>query len=396
MVAKLTKEYVSDYLAQHGCKLLGDYKNSKSKMKCQCRCGEIFVKTFGNFQKSPICQKCAIATVKNRKQYTAQKRYVYDEVSQYFKEHGCELLDNCYSNTITPLRYRCSCGKIATITFANFRRGSRCAECRLNTLKLSYDYVKQYFADHGCELLETEYVNARKKLRYRCSCGNVSSIVFYSFKVGNRCKKCGDKRANEKQRGILRGKNKNLTAAEYFASFGCELLSEYKKSGIPVLFKCKCGKLAKKSLNSFQSSPQCPDCGLLNRSGENHYEWKQDREQYKLDYEFRQKCYKVLKYTLKQTKRTKNKRTKELLGYSFLRLKKRVTSHPNWPLVKDESWHLDHVFPVKAFLDFGIRNIKIINCLENLRPLSGSENSSKGDDYNREDFEAWLRYKRCI
>lgn len=31
-----------------------------------------------------------------------------------------------------------------------------------------------------------------------------------------------------------------------------------------------------------------------------------------------------------------------------------------------KKWHIDHVFPVKAFFDYKITNIKLINSLEKL------------------------------
>ena len=36
-------------------------------------------------------------------------------------------------------------------------------------------------------------------------------------------------------------------------------------------------------------------------------------------------------------------RTHNLLGYTAKDLQKRITSHPNWTLIKDEMWHLDHI-----------------------------------------------------
>jgi hypothetical protein len=50
------------------------------------------------------------------------------EIEQLFKDGNCELLDT-YTYAKTPLKYRCSCGKISKITVGNFRNGSRCREC---------------------------------------------------------------------------------------------------------------------------------------------------------------------------------------------------------------------------------------------------------------------------
>ena len=52
---------------------------------------------------------------------------------------------------------------------------------------------------------------------------------------------------------------------------------------------------------------------------------------------------------------------------------------------------IDHIFSIKAFVDYGISDISLINCLENLQPISSYENISKNAKYNKQEFEVWLR-----
>jgi hypothetical protein len=56
--------------------------------------------------------------------------------------------------------------------------------------KLTFEYVRQYFKDNGCELISEEYINARGLLKYKCSCNNISNIRFDNFRSGQRCRKC--------------------------------------------------------------------------------------------------------------------------------------------------------------------------------------------------------------
>ena len=74
--------------------------------------------------------------------------------------------------------------------------------------KLTYEYVRNYFKEQGCELIEKEYINNYTQIKYKCDCGNISKIKFYSFKIGHRCMKCSSiNRSGEKS-----GKwNPNLT-----------------------------------------------------------------------------------------------------------------------------------------------------------------------------------------
>jgi len=315
-----------------------------------------------------------------------------NEVIKYFKDNGCELLENEYFNAHVKMKYRCSCGNVSFINFNNFRSGKRCGcgrnglnrltkfeikkeveslgftfissnfikkqhivkvickcglerqvklksirlsegclNCRNKNFAFTYQQVFDFFEEQGCQLLEKEYKNARKKLRYVCNCGLESSIVFDSFKRGNRCKRCGNKK-----------------------------LSQYMKTG---------------------------------RLGESHPRWIKDREKKKENADFAERCRTMVRTVLKSCGLKKQKRTEEILGYKINDLKIHIESFPTWNLIKEQQWHIDHFFPIKAFLDYGIKDIKLINCLENLQPLTGFENCVKSGKYDAGAFEDWLRSK---
>jgi len=89
----------------------------------------------------------------------------------------------------------------------------------------------------------------------------------------------------------------------------------------------------------------------------------------------------------------KNKKTARLIGYDYKQLQEHITSHPNWEKVKDEDWHVDHIFPIKAFLDHGISDLKIINALDNLRPVAAQVNLCKNAKYDKVAFSEYLKLK---
>jgi len=101
----------------------------------------------------------------------------------------------------------------------------------------------------------------------------------------------------------------------------------------------------------------------------------------------------MLQNVLKVTGRVKNKKTAAMLGYDYKQLQEHVRNHSNWNNLKNTSWHLDHIFPIKAFKDYGINDLTVINGLDNLQPLSQNINSSKNAKYNTTDFEQWLTKK---
>lgn len=75
------------------------------------------------------------------------------------------------------------------------------------------------------------------------------------------------------------------------------------------------------------------------------------------------------------------------LGYTSADLRRHLESQfsegMSWG--NRSEWHIDHIKPIKAFLDEGVMDIKVINALDNLQPLWASENLSKGAKYHAQD-----------
>lgn len=245
-------------------------------------------------------------------------------------------------------------------------------------LKRTTEEVSKYFAEKGCELL-SEYTGVMNKMKYRCKCGRVSEISWNNFTKGKRCG-CDSKyrkRYNIKEvRGIFEGMGFVLLSTEY---------SGYNKN---LTYQCTCGAIRHKSLKHFlHYGKHCDACarkiaGAKRRNPNRAAERK-----------FKKKMYKALQTCLKAFGKKKAGHTADLLGYGPKELQRRIESHPEWSNVKDGTWHLDHIFPIQAFIRYGVKDLKLINCLENLRPMAGKENDVKHAKYNKEDFEYWLRMK---
>ena len=254
--------------------------------------------------------------------------------------------------------------------------------------RFSYKFVQGFFLENDCELLEEVYINARTPMNYRCSCGNESKIAFFSFKCGTRCRNCASRKISE------RCSYSHEKIKSEFIVVGCKLLDQYERSSKSMRYICSCGKEAKISWNNFRKGKRCWDCGIAKRSGENHYEWVDDRNKIKMDLKFRQRSYKLLTMSLAVTGRVKNAKTSVLLGYDYKELQNHIINHVNYEKVKNGKWHIDHIFPIKAFSDYKIYDLSLINCLENLRPISAIENFSKNAKYDKQEFLIWLQTKQ--
>ena len=186
-------KYVKRYFKECGCVLLSKtYQNNLQKLDYVCVCGNRAKIRFGVFKRGSRCRKCGSEKMKN-----AQK-HSYEYVKKYFDDHGCTLLSKTYKKAVEPLDYICNCGNQSQMIFNNFQRGHRCNRCGVektrNITKLTYEYVKKYFNDHGCILLSKAYENNSTYLDYICNCGDVCKITFGDFKSGSRCRRCGIKK----------------------------------------------------------------------------------------------------------------------------------------------------------------------------------------------------------
>lgn len=255
--------------------------------------------------------------------------------------------------------------------------------------KNNIELIKEKFKNEGCELLANEYINAFEKMSYICNCGNKSLISWNKFSQGRRCGYCGKrskKYSLEEVKIIFQ--NKKLTMLQDF----------YIDHKTPIKYMCKCGNESFISLAQIQNLGQdnCIKCAGKKRSGSFNHMWIEDREIVKINLLFRKKCRNALYRTLRAIKQNKNNKTYKSLGYSSKDLYEHILKHPNWQTVKLSNWELDHIYPISAFIDYKIEDIKIINCLENLQPLSKSENCSKNDTYDKCKFEKWLQEKGLI
>jgi len=92
-------------------------------------------------------------------------------------------------------------------------------------------------------------------------------------------------------------------------------------------------------------------------------------------------CRNLIARVLYDTKRRRNGRTEALLGYSFAEFKAHIEDQfePWMSWANHGEWHVDHIFPVSRFIRMGVIDVKVINALSNLRPLSKQANMAKRD-----------------
>lgn len=95
------------------------------------------------------------------------------------------------------------------------------------------------------------------------------------------------------------------------------------------------------------------------------------------------KCKKFIYKSLSRVLSSKDSESETLIGYSKHDLVKHIENQfsdgMSWENYGD--WHIDHVIPIKHYLDSGVDCPKVINSLSNLQPMWAEENSRKGCRY---------------
>ncbi len=79
----------------------------------------------------------------------------------------------------------------------------------------------------------------------------------------------------------------------------------------------------------------------------------------------------------------RRKKYERLVGYKMEDLVRHIESQFKEGMSWDNrsEWHIDHIRPIKSFIDDGITGPSVINALDNLQPLWAFDNLSKGSKY---------------
>lgn len=254
--------------------------------------------------------------------------------------------------------------------------------------RLTINQVKQVFSDNGCELLSAEYASNSQPLLFVCKCGKQAITTLQRFKKGSLCKECGYKSARKNKLGYTIDFVK-----EEFRRRGMVCLeTEYINNYTPMRYICCCGNESMIRFFCLLKGQKCVNCGVA--SGQKHYGWIEDREEALLRKKFRSRQKHLVRSVLCSLGISKRFKSSEILGYTSIDLMNHIRSFPEWFEISSGKWHIDHIYPIKAFLDHGITDVKIINCLDNLQPLSAGENLSKNARYDKDKFLEWLGKKK--
>lgn len=191
---------IKDKINSFGYELLtkeDSYESAKkTKLKIKCSNGHIYETSWDCINQDCRCIKC----------HLDKQRLSFEYVKEFIEKEGYKLLSNEYHTNQTKLLVKCKNPnhKPYETTFAQFQQGKRCKECRDDSYRFSYEYIKNYIESFGYTLISNNYKNANTKIEVQCDKKHETySVKFSDFQAGFRCPHCKSSKGENKISEIL-------------------------------------------------------------------------------------------------------------------------------------------------------------------------------------------------
>lgn len=255
----------------------------------------------------------------------------------------------------------------------------------MSTKKKTYEFVKDYFEKYNYKLITDNYINSKQLLDCQCPNGHLDKKTYGDFSSGRRCQICYHQKQRERKITPIEVVEKSFTEKGYVLLTKEHLYAKQKLHSI-----CTRGHEYITTWGKWQCGYGCAKCAVINNCGPNNPSWNPDREAVKNNRKIWTAWRNNIRCGALGINKKSSKEVKEILGYDWSDLREHLQKHENWEKCK-HNFHVDHVFPVKAFLDYGIDDPKIVCALINLQPLLVEDNLKKNRKYDSSSFEEYLK-----
>ncbi len=255
---KNIEEVKNEFIKRGYIPLFDTYKNNKEKLKFKNKNGYI-----GNISLNKI------NNIDNYLYFSIFNENVIDNINTYCREHRlmCEVYPQEYKGIDYHMRARCLiCGKDFYTTWhiisdKRYNKYKKCCKYCSNKLthmndlsKYSFSEVYNIFKSNGLLLLDSEYVNNTIKMDCEDAEGYRGNLSFHQLLSGRMFNKFH----KSNPYSIY---NLNL----FFEINNCKtklLDKEYRGNKYNYNFKCECGNIFKRSIDSvvYNGSLYCLDC----------------------------------------------------------------------------------------------------------------------------------------
>ena len=229
--------------------VIGDYINSKEKIKVQCRkCGNIWLAAPSNLLNGNKCPKCYGTPKKTNEQFVKELKEKNPDVIPLEK----------YIDAKTKIKLQCNiCGHIWYNNPNLILSGRRCPKCFGTPRKTNEQFQKQFYMMNDNIILESDYINHTQKIRLRCKKCNYQWMARPNDLI----------RRDGKKTGCPRCAGNMLKTHEQFInqmskiSNKIKVLETYQNNRKKILVKCLiCGNEWKAVPHALLMGQGCPQC----------------------------------------------------------------------------------------------------------------------------------------
>ena len=177
------------------------------------------------------------------------RRKTPEEYIKECKDKGLDLPIEDYVNATTKIKHRCNKGHIYKQTPSHHLGGRGCPYCKGLFLKTPEEYIKEC-KERGYDIPIEDYVNARTKIKHKCSKGHIYFQIPSSHLQGQGCPICYG--------------TKKKTSKEYYNECkdkGLDLpIEDYKGTHIKIKHKCEYNHIYKQKPSNHLNGQRCPIC----------------------------------------------------------------------------------------------------------------------------------------
>jgi Zn finger protein HypA/HybF involved in hydrogenase expression len=121
--------------------------------------------------------------------YCVGSKLSFEKLIEKMKDNDKEIVEPPKEiNAKAKIKVRCSCGNVHYTTYDNVRKG--CEECRNDNAKLTMGQAKEIASRYGYTIIEKEYTNLTTPMKMICPHGHKCTIPLKNFYDKKGCPKC--------------------------------------------------------------------------------------------------------------------------------------------------------------------------------------------------------------
>ena len=262
---KTTEDFITEMKTINpDIKILGDYINNQTKIKCKCKIdNNEWEATPNTLLHKEGCPECGRRKIIKSKTLTNDE-FLFKLESLNSTAYPLEE----YTKGRKKIKFACkNCNQIWEATPSAVLSGTRCPYCAKNQKFTTVSFKNELKNILPSINILEEYVNNHTKIKCECThCKKIFYKIPDALLKGYGCSYCDNKNKFRNHEEFIKDINQINSKIEILGNF----ISTKQK----ILVKCKeCGKEWYSTPNMLLQGNGCRDCYIKNNRGENHPNW---------------------------------------------------------------------------------------------------------------------------